>query len=80
MRNSKWLGAALAAALSLGACSSSPEKVTPNPESVTYEYEGDELKDVTKKAQDHCGEYGKAAQVRSVTESDDKSVAIFDCK
>lgn len=80
MRNSRGLGAALLAALMLGACSSSPEKVTPNPDSVTYEYEGDELEDVTKKAQGHCGEYGKSAQVRSVTESGDKNVAIFDCK
>lgn len=65
--------------LALTACGSNPEKVNSTSLSVSYEFDGDQLKDVTKKASDYCAEKGGVATLRSVNESQGKSVAIFDC-
>jgi outer membrane biogenesis lipoprotein LolB len=64
---------------SLAACSSAPEKVNPNAESVTFSFDGNDLKEVTQTATQHCNQYTKAPKLRSVSEVDGKTVAIYDC-
>ena len=72
-------GAAALLGLCLAGCASDPERINSTNMSVSYQYEGDDLKVVTKKAGDYCAEKGGVATLRTVSESQGKSVAIFDC-
>lgn len=63
----------------LAGCSSEPEQINPTPASVTYQYDGDDLKEVTTKATEYCSRVGRVAVLRSANKVEVHSVAIFDC-
>lgn len=73
-----------AAALSLAACSSSPSQVDSDNPSVTYKYYGDpkgsQYEEVSERADSYCDmEFGRAAQLRDVSEDGDTNFATFEC-
>ncbi|WP_028081845.1 hypothetical protein [Solimonas soli] len=70
-----------AAALGLlAACSSAPQKLNPTPEGISYSFDdGDDLPKVTNRAMAYCQSIGKTAKLQNVSQTDGKSIAIFDC-
>jgi hypothetical protein len=84
MRNIAIWTAALT--LSLAACSHEPRVVSETSGtattggSVTYKYEGDEIKEANSKAAAYCGKMGKQAQLRTTSRQDDDTLATFDCR
>jgi hypothetical protein len=78
--------AIMAVALALAACSGDPEPVSATSGSattggsVTYEYEGDQLKDATEKAAVHCSKFGKQARLRNTSRQSGENLATFDCR
>ena len=75
------LSLACAAAFGLlAACSSTPQKLNPTPDGVSYTYDdSDDLAKVTNQAMAYCQSIGKTAKLQNVSETDGKSIAIFDC-
>jgi hypothetical protein len=64
----------------LAGCGSSPQKLNPTPDGVSYSYDdGDDLPKVTNQAMAYCQSIGKTAKLQNVSQSDGKSIAIFDC-
>lgn len=71
--------AVLAAGLAVAACSSSPDRINPTTEGVSYKYSGDKIEAAMKGANAHCSTYGRLAKLRTIAPQGDQSVAIFDC-
>ena len=77
---------AAALMLPLAACSHEPRVVSETSGtattsgSVTYKYEGDEIKEANQKAAAYCGRMGKQAQLRNTSRQDDDTLATFDCR
>lgn len=75
-----------AAALALAACGSEPKPVsetsgnTSASGSVTYKYDGDQIKDASEKAAAYCSKSGRQAQLRTVNKQSGENLATFDCK
>ncbi len=66
--------------VTLAASGSEPKKLNPTPEGVSYTYtDEDDLKKVTDKAMNSCSEHGKIAKLKTISNSGDEKVAIFDC-
>lgn len=64
----------------LTSCRSEPEQLNPTPNSVTYQYDGDDLKAATARAMQYCNSGGRSATLRNVSQTEGKNVAIFDCQ
>jgi hypothetical protein len=77
--------AIIVAALVLAACSG-PKPVSETSGSattggsVTYKYDGDQLKDASEKAATYCSKMGRQAQLRSTSRQSGENIAIFDCR
>lgn len=66
----------------LSACSyfgGDPEITNATERSVTLQFDGERTADATESANKHCGNFGRSAQLRSVTDVSGDKVAVFDC-
>jgi hypothetical protein len=78
--------AIIVAALLLAACSGEPKSVnetsgsTTTTGSVTYKYEGDQVKDASEKAAQYCSKQGKQAELRNTSRQAGENLATFDCR
>jgi putative hemolysin len=78
--------AIIVAALVLAACHSEPKAVTETSGStttsgsVTYKYEGDQIKDASAKAATYCSKMGRQAELRNTSRQGDDNLATFDCR
>jgi hypothetical protein len=72
--------AAVVMLVSLQGCSSDPDRISATPDSVSYQYDGDDLTRVNAKASEYCNGVGKAVALRNVSHVEDRNVAIFDCQ
>lgn len=79
--------AIIVAALVLAACSSGPKPVSETSGSattagsITYKYEGDQLKEASEKAAAYCGKMSKQAVLRSTArQHGDDYIATYDCR
>jgi hypothetical protein len=78
--------AIIVAALLLAACSGEPKSVTETSGSattggsVTYKYDGDQIKDASEKAAQYCSKQGKQAALRNTSRQAGDNLATFDCR
>ena len=70
---------AIVAALSLAACSSSPQILSGTPENVTYAVRSDQVPQANEAAAKFCGSFGKAARLDHVANERGQVVASYDC-
>jgi putative hemolysin len=75
-----------ALAIALAACSGEPKPVSETSGSattsgsVTYKYDGDQIKDASEKAAAYCSKQGRQAQLRNTSRQSGENIATFDCR
>jgi len=77
--------AIIAAAFILAACGG-PQAVSETSGSattggsVTYKYDGDQIKEASDKAARYCSKMGRQAELRTTSQQAGNNLAIFDCR
>ena len=82
MRHLATIGLLLAAASSVTGCSWGSPSYQPTTlgESVSFDYDGDQIDQAASQAEAYCGPYGLKAVLRTTGTRDGKHYAVYDCR
>ena len=82
MRHFATIGLMWAAASSVTGCSWGGHSYPPTTlgESVSYDYDGDQIDQAASQAEAYCGPYGLKAVLRTTGTRDGKHYAVYDCR
>lgn len=66
-------------AMMLVGCASEPRVVDSAPPGVSYRFSGDNVAEANRRADRYCAQYGKRAQLQSVTRGAAENIAVYEC-
>jgi hypothetical protein len=69
----------VATAAALAGCASEPRVVNSTPPGVSYRFNGDNVAEANMQANRYCAQYGKHAQLQSVTRGAADNIAVYQC-
>lgn len=66
-------------AMMLAGCAGEPRVVDSVPPGVSYRFSGDNVAEANRRADRYCAQYGKRAQLQSVTRGAVDNIAQYEC-